>query len=154
MDWLFGWFVLVALCALVPSGCAEEHTGQPPPPYHVYFADSVPELDRDVWGFAAGDWNKAMGGFDYVFWVGAEPAGDRCGVEIALIDDAPAGSQIDSCLARIEYARGGIAPCIALQELGRLLLGPRAVMESLGCDFDAVVTPDLAQRVRDRWGMP
>lgn len=152
---LITFFMALALCLL--GACSGE---QPPPPYAVYFASNVPQADREVWGAAAGDWSKAVG--EYVFLVGAEPAHGRCGVEIVLVEEwdggSPAWSWIGDCLTTIEYVRGELEPCIALHELGHQLLGrghvAGTVMDEWGCDYAAKVTPDLAGRVRQKWGMP
>lgn len=151
-------FVLLLLSLLLIA-CATDPIE--PPPYPVYFADNVPQADRDTWGGAAGDWNKAVG--TTVFLVGAEPAHGRCGIEIVMVDawyDAttPAWTEPPECITQIWYARGEATATTALHELGHRLTGAGhvagTVMDEWPDDYAPEVTPALAERVRERWGLP
>lgn len=149
---------LIALLAcLVLCACAGE---QAPPPYLVFFDADVPQGDRDVFGAAAAEWNLGVMPADPVFWVGSEPARGRCGVEVVPDDSysaaVPAESLRGACLMRILYSPGHLEPCVALHELTHKLLDEHVegtVFAEHGCDYPAVVAPDLVARARARWGM-
>jgi hypothetical protein len=86
MDWLFGRFLLLALCALPLTACAEQHDDREveQPPFYVHFSAGIPLEEREVWGEAAAELNApifaATG--QYMYWVASGPAGDLCGVEV------------------------------------------------------------------------
>lgn len=145
---------LASLLAVLLLACGAE---QWPPPYYVYFEADVPQAERDVFGAAAAAWNEAVGA-EPVFWVGSEAADGACGVEVARTTRSaaePAEALQGACLTRIEYDPRYLQPCIAVHELGHKLgLGhvPGTVMAEYGCDYPAIVTPALADMVRERWG--
>ena len=147
--------LITLLAVLLLCACME----QPPPPYTVYFAASVPQADREVFAAAAADWNAAVGG-DPVFIASDEPPRGRCGVEVAEVASRPADEPAEAlngmCLGRIEYARGRAEKCLAVHELGHRLIEGHVrgtIMDAYGCDYDPVVTPELARRVKERWGL-
>lgn len=147
--------VRLVLFAVLLCGCME----QGPPPYKLYFAANVPEADREVFVAAAADWNAAVGG-EPVFVATDEPHRGRCGVEVAEVAKRPSWTPAESfngtCGMRVEYARGRAEKCVAIHELGHRLLEHHVsgtVMDARGCDYEPVVTPGLARRVRERWGL-
>jgi hypothetical protein len=143
---------LFAVLLLALVGCVGE---QPPPPYEVHFRAGVPVEDVAVWQQAARDWNDAVG--EDVFLVSA--AADTS-VRIYAdehLEDAWAITYVRTDGAVIRYELGGLRACVALHELAHVLLGHEhddtGLFSADGCDFEPVVTPELAQRVRERWSL-
>jgi hypothetical protein len=105
MDWLFGRFLLLALCALPLTACAEQHGDREveQPPFYVHFSAGIPLEEREVWGEAAAELNApifaATG--QYMYWVASGPAGDLCGVEVR--HGGELAIERDRCLTVIVY---------------------------------------------------